>query len=452
MEQKKYPHWIAPVIVPCSEWIKKFGNEPEPADPIRKCVETGCFEPICLIVIVCNVLWVIFETNMRIYNVGKGEPSYVFVVNTLFTSMFAVEIVLKLLAHRLYFFINDSWNWNLLDFGLVALGLIDLVLSTSINPIHLRIVRLVRVFKIVRVFRLMRGFTELRLLLKCIAGSFVHLLWSLVMLALFTTMYAVILVQNISAFLDSSAGAKLASADKSKLLECFGSVEISTLSLLKSISGGQDWDDYFSILQVTGFVCPLLFLCFLLFIWLAMANIITSLYVEKAMKLAQPDVQELLSTKQKEDLDCAHELRALFSRLDATGNGSLSHDEFMKCMDDYKVKEYFEMRGLAFKDTEIFFRLLSSLSEDSEVNVDTFVGGCLKMKGLALNVDLLSLQYELRGMYQSQKKVNDQSLKEIRQISHILNGTLASGCGSKLHKFRRNFGASQRQKKYTISL
>jgi len=447
--KRRYPQWIAKVIMPLMEMIKEMPTEPQRTGPLARVVDAKWFELFSMVVILCNGIWIAVQTNMAIDTVGKPLPQWVGLLDSSFTLFYLGEILMKLAVHRLLFFICEGWRWNVLDFILVVLGVVDFALSNeedSFNPVFLRITRLIRITRVFRMFRLLRFFDELRLLLKCIIGSFLALVWSLVTIFSITMLFAIILVQQVLEFLNSDTGfAMMSTSTVQDLLAAFGSVEHATLSLFKAMSGGNDWDVYFRLLSVTGIVAPAVFLSFMIFIWVAMANIITSLYVDKAMKLAQPDLQELLFNKHKEDIESACELRSLFSSLDTNGNGSLSFDEFMKCMSDYKVRSYFEMRGLAVKDAEMFFHMLSAVSDDAEVDIDTFVGGCMKMKGLALNIDLLSLHYEIRGMNQAQKRTSEQSMREIHKVSATLSQMLAG-------HYEAWAGRSSSNAKYKLSL
>jgi len=327
-----------------------------------------------------------------------------------------VELLLKLVVHRLYFFVGVDVRWNLFDLALVILGVIDMFIpnqQVSFNPSWMRILRVIRVTKAFRMLRLMKSFSELRLLLKCIAGSFGALMWSLLMLLGITVLFSLIIVNQLTGFLGSAEVAAISGQERKDLVKTFGSVERAVLSMTKAISGGNDLDYYYSMLMLTGSFAPAVLLVYILFTWLSMANVITSLYVDKAMKLVQPDLDEKLIDKRKEDIESACELRRLFSRVDTNNSGSISYDEFMACMNDYHFRSAFEMQGLACQDAHAFFRILAGTSANPQVDIDAFVGGCMKLKGLARNIDLLSLHLDVTAFYRSQRESSDQRLQQV---------------------------------------
>ena len=78
------------------------------------------------------------------------------IVNYVFTGMFTLELILKLIA-----FASDFWNeaWNIFDFIIVFCSYIDIVFS-SLGASSLRMLRigpqLIRVLRVLRVSRLLR--------------------------------------------------------------------------------------------------------------------------------------------------------------------------------------------------------------------------------------------------------------------------------------------------------
>merc|ERR1712176_1078437 len=47
----------------------------------------------------------------------------------------------------------------------------------------------------------------------------------------------------------------------------------------------------------------------------------------------------------------------------------------------------------------MFFTMLTSISEGDEVDLSTFIMGCLRMKGLATSIDLHTLSFEMKMLW-----------------------------------------------------
>merc|ERR1712151_1214966 len=95
-------------------------------------------------------------------------------------------------------------------------------------------------------------------------------------------------------------------------------------------TGGQDWQTFYFTLVPTGELACIIFVLFIAFIQIALVNILTGIFVEKALKSAVPDT-EVQAREHKRTLEKEKkELRDLCADLDKNfdGNGRISHKEF----------------------------------------------------------------------------------------------------------------------------
>merc|ERR1711862_399392 len=78
--------------------------------------------------------------------------------------------------------------------------------------------------------------------------------------------------------------------------------------------------------------------------------------------------------------------------------GTISWEEFNTVLTDPALKAHFDVRGIDIKDAHGFFDMLTTLDGEgnTEVEIETFVAGCLRMKGMATSVDLQTLRYEVK--------------------------------------------------------
>merc|ERR1712048_971276 len=118
---------------------------------------------------------------------------------------YVVELVSKLIVHRLYFFCNNEWSINMLDFCLVVYSLADAVLiSTGMN---LTFLRTLRVFKFAKVLRLLRAVSiikDLRVMMECVIGSMMALIWSIVLISFFLYVFSLFFVQAMAKHVSDS--------------------------------------------------------------------------------------------------------------------------------------------------------------------------------------------------------------------------------------------------------
>jgi hypothetical protein len=206
----------------------------------------------------------------------------------------------------------------------------------------------------------------------------------------FNLLFAIFFVQQITNYIIDE-GPDVTEDYKAEAILYYGSVQTAMLSLFKGISGGNDWDTYFPVVEVTGWFNAGVFIFYILVIWISLTNIITSIFVEKALDFAKPGLEEEMMSRHMDDRQCAQDLKELFMAHDIDGSNSISWAEFNECLHDKRLSEYLLYKGLDLKDAQAFFSLLAGCSANGEVDTKTIIGGCLKLRGAASNVDVWAL-------------------------------------------------------------
>jgi len=226
-------------------------------------------------------------------------------------------------------------------------------------------------------------------------------------------------VQQMASLLQQNV-ASLSPGQVSKILDAFGSVEQAMLSLFMGISGGRDWEELYNLTKLAGEFCAFLFVSYMVFMWLSVTNVITSMFVEKAMKFAKPQMEEMMLDTFKDDLASAQELKALFYRMDADHSRTLNRIEFQEKLKDLDVQSYFTLKGISLAQADMFFNLLQEHSPDQDIDLHTFVTGCLRMRGYATNVDVMSLVYRTQQVLKQLGGYVDEYRKDMKHIHETL--------------------------------
>ena len=155
-------------------WIRNL-DEPKRSSCLARLIHHKVFEASVMLAVVANTIYIAYETNFEMANLGKfleiGQ-----LVEILFLVFFSVEIGIRLWVHGMYFFVNDDWSWNFMDAALMFLACLDQILeyaNASVGKVGM--LRLLRVtFRIIRVLRFLK---EVRVMLVAIVGSFISLFW-----------------------------------------------------------------------------------------------------------------------------------------------------------------------------------------------------------------------------------------------------------------------------------
>jgi voltage-gated sodium channel len=352
------------------------------------------FDNVAAIVILLNAVFMIYTTNYEVSRPDDGPTKFQNLMEYVFIAFYCLELALKVCVHRLYFFWNNDYRWNTLDTFLVCYGILEISLRESGgNFSWLRALRLFKMAKVLRVLRVIKSLKELRLILACITGSVISLFWSLVMMTFILFMFSLLFVQETGGYFKDQ-GDSIDPEVETALNENFGSVQVSMLTLWASVTGGNDWWMYYDVLR--GPYSKPLYLFFIAFSQIALLNILTGIFVESAMKLAEPDAtvkaHEMRQEKARQEVDLKH----LCEDLDEDKSGKISLNEFgKKSVALNKLQSYLVTLGIDMNQTKHLFYLLSEGTDDNTVDIEKLVQGIMRMKGGANNISMQRLYFEV---------------------------------------------------------
>jgi voltage-gated sodium channel len=386
--------------------IKKLHKmqEPEREGCLAKFVTKKRFEGTAGLVILLNCGFMVASANYQVEHPGSNGSSLMQSMEIFFLTFYSLEVVLKLIVHRWFFFWNEDLRWNLLDLSLVIYGYFDILMG-GVNITWLRSLRLFRMAKVLRVLRIVKSFKELRLILSCLMGSITNLIWSIVMIAIIVFMFSLVFVQQTAAHL-----ADMPAEDREAgHIGDFETVERSMLSLYAAATGGQDWLVFYQALQPTGDFSCMIFLFFVAFIQIAVVNILTGIFVEKALKRATPDMQTQARDHRRQLVKQAGELRQLCEEMDEDHDNTISRKEFFNTKSK-NLKDYLKLMGLNYHDISELFKLLSG-DDDKKVPIEEFVRACMRLKTGA-SVDIQKLLCEW-GIMMSHVRIMEDSLERL---------------------------------------
>ena len=88
-------------------------------------------------------------------------------------------------------------------------------------------------------------------------------------------------------------------------------------------------------------------------------------------------------------------LKDWFGTIDSDCSGSITYDEFVVALEDPSMVSFALEMGIDLPDIKQFFSVLSSNGQRG-VDLDTFVVGCIKLKGAAKSMDLMDLVFAHR--------------------------------------------------------
>merc|ERR1712226_13428 len=165
-----------------------------------------------------------------------------------------------------------------------------------------------------------------------------------------------------------------------ELLLWFGTVDKSLLSLFMSMSGGNDWSQYYDALAQLGMPYTGAFLLFIGFTIFAVVNIVTGVFVEATTQSNLKDRDVIVHEELQEKKEYLQNMAELFEEMDDDGKGTISMQEFDDKLQDERVIAYFSSLKLDVSDARILFQLLD-LNHSGELSIDEFLDGIYKLQG-----------------------------------------------------------------------
>merc|ERR1719183_2084415 len=101
--------------------------------------------------------------------------------------------------------------------------------------------------------------------------------------------------------------------------------------------------------------------------------------------------------------------------MDDDGDGEISYDEFCRHSEIPELQAFVSSMDIDITDAKHFFRIVSCGGK-RHVDIQAFVDGCIKMKGMARSMDLLNLLYQHKAASHEQKAFLRNLAKEVTRI------------------------------------
>merc|ERR1719171_1910515 len=332
-------------------------------------------------------------------------------------------MVLRLRAHGLPYFCDA---WNVMDFGLVTLAIMDAVLPTieslqgkelqTDNMKMFSVLRMLRLLRLVRVIRLLRIFKELWLLV----NGFIHALrvlgWLVVLLLLILYCGAVLTTAMIGEHCEED----YVSFERCK--DMFGGVFLSMFTLFQVLTL-EGWA--MSVVRPIVEVNPILVFFFISFLFLTsfgLMNIVIGVIVENTLQAAAQNEDKLRTLMEKELYENLKMLREIFLEADVDHDGKMTKIEFNNCMDQPDVQAKLNLLELPCEEATELFNILDEECQ-GEIDIEAFINGTLKLKGSAKSKDMMGVIVSQRSILQRVERI-EKSLGRLEPLANVIPALL----------------------------
>jgi len=370
---------------------------------LRSMISHPIFDVILGAVILINTFFIGYAAEYAARHYDKRTNRFIDQTEWLFCVIFTIEVTLRMTALRpqMFFFGDDCW-WNMFDLTLVTTTLwsqleaLDATSQRNVpNTMGLRILRLVRLLKMFRVVRIARFMKELRTIISSIVGSMRTLFWSMVMMTLILYIFGLVFLEAATSTLPDES---LDEDTRGQLVQYFGSVYKSMLTLYMATTGGEDWGPMASPLLATGVGYYYLFLFYISFLTTAILNVVMGLFVDAAMKATEKDRIEVIREAADDRAGFHDTIVDLFKEYDTDSNGLISKHELQESFKHSKMQAFLQHLDVADSEVYALFDMLDR-GLDGGVPMEDLVQGCFKVSRGAKSIDIMHLfevQQEIR--------------------------------------------------------
>uniref|UniRef100_A0A665W2T0 Voltage-dependent T-type calcium channel subunit alpha-1H n=1 Tax=Echeneis naucrates TaxID=173247 RepID=A0A665W2T0_ECHNA len=284
---------------------RKAKQRPYYADysPLRLSIHTLCTSHYLDLFITFIICINVFTMSIEHYNQPQYLEEVLKYCNYVFTCIFVIEALLKLVAFGIHRFFKDRWNQ--LDVAIVALSIMGITLEelkmNAALPINPTIIRIMRVLRIARVLKLLKMATGMRALLDTVMQALPQVgnLGLLFMLLFF--IYAALGVELFGK-LDCNDNNPCEGLSRHATFENFG---MAFLTLFR-VSTGDNWNgimkdtlrechpDDRHCLSYLPWVSPIYFVTFVLMAQFVLVNVVVAVlmkHLEESNKEAKEDAE-----------------------------------------------------------------------------------------------------------------------------------------------------------------
>lgn len=284
-----------------------------------------------------NAIEIGVATDYMARNVGQTPPPLLEGLELFFCTAFFLELVLRLAVFRCSFFTGADQGWNLFDFFIVSLQVLETVINAVVRGanVHipfLQLIRLLRIARIMRLGRVLHTVIEFRSMVSSILSSLKPLFWAMVLFSILLYSFAVGFTHIVTQWRKNVAEGIITprSAEDKALLDLnFGSLSFAFLKLWECITDGVEWKDVAEpmvreISPITGFV----FSAYIAFSTMAMMSVVTAIFVHNAK----------YSTKADQDTFLSRHVSTIFP----PESGEITWEDFQKKIETDEMKALFQ--------------------------------------------------------------------------------------------------------------
>jgi len=391
-----------------AQHIRKSNEKKE--NFLKRCMHKLNFESVCATVILTNAVIIGMAADYAMEHPNEEHSVTLTTLETVFAYFYLFELIMRLCSQGRGFFTDKKEvNWNMFDLALVIHGMWEqlekLWADSSRRGIsNLRLFRILKMAKVLRVLRILRMFRELRLIMNSLLSCCISLMWASIIVIMISYVFGVALLQACSSYLQAE-GDDVDEKTRRGIERYWSSIGQSILTLYMSTMGGGNCSIIAEPLWETGVAFYGVYLAYLAVFHFVVVNIISSIFLESILTSAAKDQQLMIETQMEKKGDYISSLGKFYEDMDSNGDGEITFAEFCEHLHCPRMQAFAASLDIDIMDARQFFEVLSERGK-CPVDLESFVVGCIKMKGAARSLDLMDLAHTQKKAHKTQHLEN----------------------------------------------
>jgi len=295
---------------------------------------------------------------------------------------------------------RDERKWNAFDSLMLGLTVAELLWQTVEKPggalnsgRAIRFLKILRITRTVRIGRIIRYARTVQQIVYALQASVGTLFWSMLMVFMVLYCFSIAFVQGATEYLTEFEANDQSDSDVADgFRKSYGCLGTAIYSLFMAMTGGRNWGEVIEPFLRVSWLYSALFILFISITYFGLLNVVTSIFVDSAMKSRQHYKDLLIHDSSRKKERVHQHLRQLFAEMDAGHTGCIDQGDMERVLEDPNLNMYLESMDIFVNDARALFKLLDQ-DGAGKVSIDAFCDGCLRLKGEAKSYDIHVLLY-----------------------------------------------------------
>eukprot|EP00931_Biecheleriopsis_adriatica_P005152 TRINITY_DN10669_c0_g1_i1.p1 TRINITY_DN10669_c0_g1~~TRINITY_DN10669_c0_g1_i1.p1 ORF type:complete len:530 (-),score=73.75 TRINITY_DN10669_c0_g1_i1:97-1686(-) len=382
----------------------------------------GSLDVFIGLLVLINVIVIVVqsEANGRIADASLGAPVNLSqqqdilqtcdTIDGIFVLIYVVELLARIIILRKRWLIGRKGiEWfNIFDAVVVCVAAVDTYFVNWVtsgegvsNLIVARIIGVLRLGRTFRLIRVLKLFRQLRVLASTFAASVGALFWSMVVLAIYMCIGALLLSQSLHGFIvDPEMDADMRVWVNNR----YGNARKAFYTMFEVTNSG-GWPGYSRPLieRVSGWYSAFYFMYVSVVIF-ATLKIITALFLKETLSAAATDERWAVQSQAQAKAEVLQKLRLIFEAADTDGDGGITQKELEVLLEKPVVIDYLHLMEVAVEEASAMFDLLDD--GDGRVTIEEFCSGIFRLKGQARSLDMITVKHMVHIIHEQCEIIN----------------------------------------------